>query len=174
MLRVALAVGVDRAALADKITLVVNVIAEQVAELAGHAVVVLPQGIQAVHFAAPCVEAPVDAAAFALAVTTKVGKLGTRVVVLPFRSQNGHVFAFNGFNHAQKGFACGTGAVLSRIGTFRPDHQAAFMRRKFRGHIKPVLRGCGMQNFHSKLSCKVIQEKSTTFCTVKCFSQTDT
>ena len=144
ILRVALAVGVDRAALADKITLIVNVIAEQVAELAGHAVVVLPRGLQAVHFAAPCVEAPVDAAAFALAVTTKVGKLGTRVVVLPLRAQNGHVFALNGFDHAQKGFACGIGALLSRIGTFRPDHQAAFMRRKFRGHIKPVLRGCDM------------------------------
>ena len=75
---------------------------------------------------------------------TKVGKLGTRVVVLPLRAQNGHVFALNGFDHAQKGFACGIGAVLSRIGTFRPDHQAVFMRRKFRGHIKPVLQGCDM------------------------------
>ena len=128
----------------DAIVIAATGSGKQVAELACHAVVVSPRGIQAVHFAAPCVEAPVDAAAFALAVTTKVGKLGTRVVVLPFRAQNGHVFALNGFNHAQKGFACGIGAVLPRIGTFRPDHQAAFMRRKFRGHIKPVLRGCGM------------------------------
>ena len=74
-----------------------------------------------------------------LPLMTKAGKLGTRVVVLPLRAQNGHVFALNGFDHAQKGFACGIGALLSRIGTFRPDHQAVFMRRKFRGHIKPVL-----------------------------------
>ena len=63
ILRVVLAVGVDRAALADKITLVVNV-------------VVLPRGIQAVHFAAPCVEAPVDAAAFAFAVDDKGREAG--------------------------------------------------------------------------------------------------
>lgn len=76
ILRVVLAIGVDRAALADKITLVVNVIAKQVAELACHAVVVLPRGIQAVHFAAPCVEAPVDAAAFAFAVDDKGREAG--------------------------------------------------------------------------------------------------
>ena len=66
----------DRAALADKITLIVNVIAEQVAELAGHAVVVLPRGLQAVHFASPCVEAPVDATAFAFAVDDKGREAG--------------------------------------------------------------------------------------------------
>lgn len=76
ILRGVLAVGVDRAALADKITLVVNVIAKQVAELACHAVVVLPRGIQAVHFAAPCVEASVDAAAFAVAVDDKGREAG--------------------------------------------------------------------------------------------------
>ena len=39
-------------------------------------VVVLPRGIQAVHFAAPCVEAPVDAAAFAFAVDDKGREAG--------------------------------------------------------------------------------------------------
>ena len=128
----------------DAIVIAATGSGKQVAELACHAVVVLPRGIQAVHFAAPCVEASSMTRRSPLPLTTKIGKLGTRVVVLPFRAQNGHEFALNGFNHAQKGFACGIGAVLSRIGTFRPDHQAVFMRRKFHGHIKPVLRGCGM------------------------------
>ena len=36
-------------------------------------------------------------------------------------------------------------------------------------------RGVICKIFHSKLSCKVIQEKSTTFCTeLQCFPQTDT
>lgn len=135
----------DRASLADKITLVVNVIAKQVAELACHAVVVLPRGIQAVHFAAPCVEAPVDAAAFAFAVDDKGREAGhARCRTASPSTERSCVRFLNGFDHAQKGFACGIGALLSRIGTFRPDHQAVFMRRKFRGHIKPVLRGCDM------------------------------
>ena len=134
----------DRAALADKITLVVNVIAKQVAELACHAVVVLSRGIQAVHFAAPCVEAPVDAAAFVFAVDDKGREAGhARCRTAPPSTERSCV-RLNGFDHARKGFACGIGALLSRIGTFRPDHQAVFMRRKFRGHIKPVLRGCDM------------------------------
>ena len=42
----------------DAIVIAATGSGKQVAELACHAVVVLPRGIQAVHFAAPCVEAP--------------------------------------------------------------------------------------------------------------------
>ena len=69
--RGALAVHVDRATLADEIPLVIAVVFHQVAELARHAVVALPAGIQAVHRAAPGIEPPVDAATLALAVYHK-------------------------------------------------------------------------------------------------------
>ena len=60
----------------DAIVIAATGSGKQVAELACHAVVVLPRGIQAVHFAAPCVEAPVDAAAFAFAVDDKGREAG--------------------------------------------------------------------------------------------------
>ena len=134
----------DRAALADKITLVVNVIASRLQNLRATRLTFSHEGYRP-STSPPHVLKPQSMPRRSpLPLMTKVGKLGTRVVVLPLRAQNGHVFALNGFDHAQKDFACGIGALLSRIGTFRPDHQAVFMRRKFRGHIKPVLRGCDM------------------------------
>ena len=42
----------------DAIVIAATGSGKQVAELACHAVVVFPRGLQAVHFAAPCVEAP--------------------------------------------------------------------------------------------------------------------
>ena len=155
-----LAVRMDGAALADKIALVVNVVPKQVAELARHAVVVLPRGIQAVHVAAPCVEAPVDAAALAAAVYDEgrpdvarpcvirrhhdephaVGKLCAGVVVLSLRAQHGHALALgDGLDDAQEGFARRIGAVLPAVAALRPDHQTALMRRKLRRHVKSVL-----------------------------------
>ena len=181
--RGALAVRVDGAALANEIAFVVYVVADQVAELARHAVVLLPRGIQAVHIAAPRVETPVDAAALSPAVDNKgranvtrprivslhhdqtnaVGQLRTRVVILPFRAEHGHAFAFgNRLDHTQKGFPGRIGAVLPAVGAFRPDHQAALMRCKLRRHIKPVLRRCSVQNFHG-ISPVRWYIKSTTF-----------
>ena len=181
--RGALAVRVDGATLANEIAFVVYVVVQQVAELARHTVVLLPRGIQAVHIAAPRVKPPVDAAALSPAVDNKgranvtrprivslhhdqtnaVGQLRTRVVILPFRAEHGHAFAFgNRLDHTQKGFPGRIGAVLPAVGAFRPDHQAALMRCKLRRHIKPVLRGCGVQNFHG-ISPVRWYIKSTTF-----------
>ena len=182
----ALAVRVDGAALADKIALVIDIVPHQVAELPRHAVVVLPRGIEAVHRAAPGVKAPVDAAALAPVVHDEgradvprpcvvgrhhdqphaVGQLRPGVVVLPLRAQNGHAFALgNGFDDAQKGFACSIGAVLPAVAALRPDHQAALVGRELRRHMEPVLGGCGVQYFHMAFSLTTFRySKITTFC----------
>ena len=160
--RGALAVHVDRATLADEIPLVIAVVFHQVAELARHAVVALPAGIQAVHRAAPGIEPPVDAATLALAVYHKGRphvarpgvvrlhhdqthlrrQLGAGVVILSLRAQHGHFFALaDRLNHAEEGLARGVSAVLPGVRPLGPDHQAALVRRELRRHEKAVLHG---------------------------------
>lgn len=101
-----------------------------------------------------------------LPLMTKVGKLGTRVVVLPLRAQNGHAFALgNGFDDAQKGFACSIGAVLPAVAALRPNHQTALVGCELRRHMEPVLGGCGVQYFHMAFSLTTFRySKITTFC----------
>ena len=178
-------VHVDGAALQHKAGRVVAVHTFDLADLAGHGVVVGPGKIAPVHKAAPGVELPVHRAHRALVVGQKggaavpapgvvgahlhhphlVGQLGAGVGVLGGGDQHGHrLKGADGPGHVGIGFLGGLCAVAPVVRPLGPDHPDLFLGLVLAGHAEAVLPRCALNALCHRRFFAPFAPRAGSFC----------